>query len=147
MVTSSWHKFKEELTREERPFFNFFDSYEISQVNREEARKYLQSRIKTVKMSFEPGVVENILEFSECRPYYIQHIALTSYTLAKISNKKAITEELYRQAIKEVIKTIPAHLVSQFQKLTGHNRDAFVAMFRLFDLCRVYLCLYCLRLC
>ncbi len=128
VVTSSWHKFKEELTRQERPFFNFFDAYEIGSVNREEARKYLQSRIKTVKMSFEPEVIENILHFSECQPYYIQHTALTAYTIAKINNKKVITEQLYQQAIIEVVNTIPAHLVSQFQKLTGHNRDAFVAM-------------------
>lgn len=128
VVTSSWHKFKEELTHQERPFFNFFDAYEIGSVNKEEARKYLQSRIKTVKMSFGPKVIENVLTFSECQPYYVQHIALTAYILAKINNKKIITEELYYQAIAEVVNTIPAHLVSQFQKLTGHNRDVFVAM-------------------
>ncbi len=128
VVSSSWHKFKEELTHQERPFFNFFDAYEVGAVNKEEARKYLESRIKTVKISFAPGVVENILWFSECRPYYLQHLALTAYTLAKVYDKRIITDELYAQAVTEVIKTIPAHLVSQFRKLRGHNRDVFVAL-------------------
>lgn len=127
VVSSSWHRFKEEITNEKRPFFNFFDSYEIKEVNKEEARVYLMKRAKKFNLHFDLGVIDKILSYSQCKPYYLQLIALKCYTLSLDKNKK-VNEKIYEQAVKETIRSIPAHLSAQFEKLKGHNKEVFAAL-------------------
>ncbi len=126
VVSSSWHRFHNEITNEKRPFFNFFEVYEITEVPRGEAKEYLLKRAKKFDLKFEDVVLEKVLEVSQCKPFYLQLLALKCYTLSL--PKKIVTAELFEKALEETIKSIPAHLVSSYGALRGRKRDVFVAM-------------------
>ncbi|MBI2151917.1 ATP-binding protein, partial [Candidatus Woesearchaeota archaeon] len=70
VVSSSWHRFKEVITNEKKPFFNFFETYEIKTVPREDARNYLLKRAQKFNLKFEAQILDKILDVSECKPFY-----------------------------------------------------------------------------
>ncbi len=126
VVSSSWHRFKEEITNEKRPFFNFFETYEIKEASREDAREYLLKRAKKFNLKFETSILEKILDISECRPFYLQLLALKCYMLSV--PKKIVNQKIFEEAFKETIKNIPAHLIASFALLKGRKKDVFVAV-------------------
>ncbi len=126
VVSSSWHRFHDEITNEKRPFFNFFEAYEIKEVPRKEAKEYLLKRARKFNLKFEKQVLEKILDTSECKPFYLQLLALKCYMLSL--PKKTVTNDIFEKALKETIKNIPAHLVASFTGLKGRKRDVFVTL-------------------
>lgn len=126
VVSSSWHRFYYEITNERRPFFNFFEAYEIKEVPRAEAKKYLLKRARRFNLKFGTSVLERILDVSECKPFYLQLLALKCYMLSM--PKKRVSENVFERALEETIESIPAHLVASFAILKGRKRDVFVAL-------------------
>lgn len=126
VVSSSWHHFKEEITNEKRPFFNFFETYEVKAVPCEAARNYLLKRAQKFNLKFEPAVLDRILDVSECKPFYLQLLALKCYILSLPQKKVALN--VFDQALKEAINSLPAHLIGSFEKLRGKNKDVFVTL-------------------
>jgi len=126
VVSSSWHRFYQEITNEKRPFFNFFEAYEIKEVPRKDAKEYLLRRAKKFNLKFEASVLEKILDVSECKPFYLQLLALKCYMLSM--PRKIVNEKIFEIALKETIENIPAHLMASFALLKGRKKDVFVAM-------------------
>ncbi|MBI4980260.1 ATP-binding protein [Candidatus Woesearchaeota archaeon] len=126
VVSSSWHRFKEELTHEKRPFFNFFETYEIKAVPKEEARDFLLRRARKFNLCFDEAVLDKILEVSECKPFYLQLLALKCYILSL--PRKKVTLRIFEAALKETIASIPAHLVTGFERLRGRNKEVFLVL-------------------
>lgn len=126
VVSSSWHRFYHEITNEKRPFFNFFETYEIKEVPRNDAKEYLLRRAKRFNLKFDASIAENILDVSECKPFYLQLLALKCYVLSM--PKKIVNKAIFEKALEETIKNIPAHLVASFAALKGRKKDVFVAL-------------------
>lgn len=128
VVTSSQTRFEKMLANEEHPFFNFFTVKKIGPIPQQELRKFISTRAKIYGIKFSNDVLDKLLTYTNGHPYYTQLLAAECYELAKLERKKEVKKRLYEEAMEKALEHIPAHLTSQFFRLKGRTRDAFIAL-------------------
>jgi len=66
---------KKHWESEGSPWYNFFEEIQVSAFRREDAEQLIQEPIRGV-FKMEPGVVDKIIEITDCKPYAIQKVCI-----------------------------------------------------------------------
>jgi hypothetical protein len=66
---------KKDWSREASPWYNFFEEVRVEPFRREDAEELIRRPIRGV-LDLEDGVVERILELTDCKPYSIQRVCV-----------------------------------------------------------------------
>ena len=81
---------KKHWESEGSPWYNFFEELEVKPFAREDAANLIQNPIRGV-FKMEPGVVDRIIENTNCRPYLIQKVCVALVNRLHDDGRRRIT--------------------------------------------------------
>lgn len=81
---------RKQWEKEGSPWYNFFEEIEISAIDREAAEELITHPIRGV-FEVEPGVVDRIIELSQCKPFRIQRLCVALVNRLHEEGRRRIT--------------------------------------------------------
>ncbi|MCP3964701.1 MAG: AAA family ATPase [bacterium] len=81
---------KKQWQREGSPWYNFFEEIEVKPFRREDAVELVERPIKGI-FKTEDGVVDHIIELTDCKPYLIQKLCIALVNRLHEQDRRTIT--------------------------------------------------------
>jgi hypothetical protein len=92
-----------------------------------EAEELLLNPDPDFEMSYEPGLVDTILQLTRCQPYLLQLIGHCLVEQANRAQVKLATAQLLESAIPEAFTSGEPYFTNLWQDFTGTNPDEVTA--------------------
>lgn len=85
------------------PFYNFGGHMVLKKIPKERFKEFLLSKFESTGVKTSPGLIERILDLTECHPYYTQKFCHELWYLGKLKGELTLedVEETFERAIRE----------------------------------------------
>jgi tetratricopeptide (TPR) repeat protein len=93
------------------PWYNFFDEIELSAFDRDEAEALIRTPVEGY-FRYEPEAVQNILEWSDLKPYVVQKFCVHAVNRMLEEGRTVVTSEDVT-AVREIARFDPGEAVSE----------------------------------
>ena len=115
---------REIFQNKKNPFYKFGRHITLQKIPRDEFADFIIERFSSQKIDAR-GVVEDILEFTDCHPYYTQQLCHEIYIL---NEKKTLTKEIINRAIDQITTEHHADYSRWWGSLTNTERKVIIGI-------------------
>jgi len=106
------------------PFYKFGRHISLHKIAESEFSKFIIERFSSQKIDAHP-IVKNILEFTDCHPYYTQQLCHEIYIL---SEKKPLTKKIINNAVDQITTEHHADYTRWWSSLNNTERKVIIGI-------------------
>ncbi len=109
-----------------RAFYNIGKIQKLDKISKQEMIDYMKKGFKEGAFTFDEGIFEKVLSYTENIPYYNQYLASQIWQVAK-DEEKTINEEVVEKAVNLILDNQADYYYTLFDQLTSYQRSVLHA--------------------
>ncbi|MBW2123074.1 MAG: ATP-binding protein, partial [Deltaproteobacteria bacterium] len=124
-VGSKKHLLSDLFSNPNRPFYRIGKIFPLGRMPADEVRRIIREKFATVKVTLEDRAVEEIVETTECHPYYIQYLCHVLYDTLE---RQPIRPQDVPLAVEFLLQREATAYMNTWDLLTQRQRQALVIL-------------------
>ncbi len=125
---SQRHLLDQMFNDKNRPLYSAGKLFNLSRLSKEEFSRFIKERFKTGGFTASKDVISQILQLTQCHPYYTQQLCHEIWNQCISQEKKSVEEEDITQAKEQVLKNQNYAYTSMWDLTKGKQRALLHAM-------------------